>query len=30
MNISYDDFMKMPLYLRQYLLDKWIEENKKG
>ena len=29
MNISYSDFMNMPLFVRKYLLDKWIEDNKK-
>ncbi len=29
MNITYQDFMTMPLFIRKYLLDKWIEENKK-
>jgi hypothetical protein len=29
MNVSYGDFEKMPLFVRKYLLDKWIEDNKK-
>jgi hypothetical protein len=29
MKITYQDFMTMPLFIRKYLLDKWIEENKK-
>jgi hypothetical protein len=29
MNISYHDFQTMPLFVRKYLLDKWIEDNKK-
>lgn len=29
MNISYGDFEKLPLFARKYLLDKWIEDNKK-
>lgn len=29
MKVSYKDFIEMPLYLRKYLLDKWIEDNKK-
>lgn len=29
LNVSYSDFLQMPLYLRKYLLDKWIEDNKK-
>jgi hypothetical protein len=27
--ISYTDFLQMPIFTRKYLLDKWIEENKK-
>lgn len=30
LGISYSDFISMPLYLRKYLLDKWLEDNKKG
>jgi hypothetical protein len=29
LNISYQDFLIMPLFIRKYLLDKWVEENKK-
>ena len=29
MKITYQDFEKMPIFIRKYLLDKWIEENKK-
>ena len=29
MKISYHDFERMPLFVRKYLLDKWIEDNKK-
>jgi hypothetical protein len=29
LKISYQDFMVMPIFVRKYLLDKWIEENKK-
>jgi hypothetical protein len=29
MKISYQDFERMPLFVRRYLLDKWIEDNKK-
>jgi hypothetical protein len=29
LNISYHDFLIMPLFIRKYLLDKWVEENKK-
>jgi len=28
MNISYQDFERLPIYIRKYLLDKWVEENK--
>ena len=30
MKITYQDFEKMPLFVRKYLLDKWVEENAKG
>lgn len=30
MKITYQDFQQMPVFVRKYLLDKWIEENKKG
>jgi hypothetical protein len=29
MKISYQDFERMPLFVRKYLLDKWIEDKKK-
>jgi hypothetical protein len=29
LSISYNDFLQMPIFARKYLLDKWIEENKK-
>ena len=29
MKITYQDFNQMPIFVRKYLLDKWIEENKK-
>ena len=29
MKISYKDFERMPLFVRRYLLDKWIEDKKK-
>jgi hypothetical protein len=29
LNVSYQDFLIMPLFMRKYLLDKWVEENKK-
>jgi hypothetical protein len=29
MNISYSDFLIMPIFIRKYLLDKWVELNQK-
>ena len=29
MNISYTDFLQMPIFTRKYLLDKWVEVNNK-
>ncbi len=29
MKITYQDFIQMPIFVRKYLLDKWIEENRK-
>jgi hypothetical protein len=29
LKISYSDFEKMPVFIRKYLLEKWIEENQK-
>jgi len=29
LNVSYSDFLQMPIFVRKYLLDKWIEVNKK-
>lgn len=29
MKITYQDFQNMPLFVRKYLLDKWVEDNKK-
>jgi hypothetical protein len=29
MNISYADFLQMPIFTRKYLLDKWVEINNK-
>ena len=29
LNVSYEEFCMMPLFLRKYLLDKWVEDNKK-
>ena len=30
LNISYSDFLIMPIFVRKYLLDKWVELNQKG
>ena len=30
MKITYQDFERMPIFVRKYLLDKWLEDNKKG
>jgi hypothetical protein len=30
MKIGWDDFNKMPIFVRKYLLDKWVEDNQKG
>jgi hypothetical protein len=30
MKIGWDDFNKMPIFVRKFLLDKWVEDNKKG
>ena len=29
LKITYQDFLHMPLFIRKYLLDKWIEDNQK-
>ena len=29
MKITYQDFERMPIFVRKYLLDKWLEDNKK-
>ena len=29
LGITWTDFEKMPLFVRKYLLDKWLEDNKK-
>ncbi len=29
MKITYQDFIQMPIFVRKYLLDKWIEDNQK-
>ncbi len=29
MKITYQDFIQKPIFVRKYLLDKWIEENRK-
>jgi hypothetical protein len=30
LKVSWTDFEKMPIFVRKYLLDKWIQENQKG
>jgi hypothetical protein len=30
LKISYSDFNIMPIFVRKYLLDKWVEDNKKS
>jgi hypothetical protein len=29
LKITYQDFISMPIFMRKYLLDKWIENNRK-
>jgi len=29
LKITYQDFISMPIFMRKYLLDKWIEINRK-
>ncbi len=29
LKITYQDFISMPIFMRKYLLDKWIETNRK-
>lgn len=29
LSITYQDFQVMPIFMRKYLLDKWVEVNKK-
>lgn len=29
MKVTYQDFQQMPIFVRKYLLDKWVEDNKK-
>jgi hypothetical protein len=29
LKVSYQDFERMPIFVRKYLLNKWIEENMK-
>lgn len=29
LGVSWGDFENMPLFVRKYLLDKWLEDNKK-
>jgi hypothetical protein len=28
LKISYSDFERMPVFVRKYLLDKWLEDNR--
>ena len=28
LKITYQDFERMPIFMRKYLLDKWVETNK--
>jgi hypothetical protein len=30
LKVGWSDFEKMPIFVRKYLLDKWIKENQKG
>jgi hypothetical protein len=29
LGITYQDFERMPIFVRKYLLNKWLEDNKK-
>ncbi len=29
LKVSYQDFERMPIFVRKYLLNKWIEDNQK-
>jgi hypothetical protein len=29
-HVSYNDFMNMPLFVRKYMLDKWVKEKEKN
>jgi hypothetical protein len=29
MKVTYQDFLQMPIFVRKYLLDKWVEDNTK-
>jgi len=29
LNVSYQDFLIMPIFIRKYLLNKWLEDNQK-
>jgi hypothetical protein len=29
LRVTYSDFLVMPVFMRKYLLDKWIKEHKK-
>jgi hypothetical protein len=30
LNVSYSDFLIMPIFIRKYLLNKWVELEQKG
>jgi hypothetical protein len=30
LHVGWSEFEKMPIFIRKYLLDKWIEEHKKS
>ena len=30
LKITYQDFERMPIFMRKYLLDKWVENNQKS
>jgi hypothetical protein len=29
LKVTWQDFERMPIFVRKYLLDKWVEDNKK-
>jgi hypothetical protein len=30
LNVSYSEFLIMPIFLRKFILNKWVEENEKS